>query len=114
MKPRADEVDRFVMLVDHQQKNTWIHLHCRGGKGRSTTFFAMYDMLKNAGTVSFDDIIQRQAAVTPHYDLSRIPQKYPELIPYYQARLTFLKQFYQFAQEKLQGYPGTWSTWIAT
>lgn len=112
MAPRIDDVDKFVSLVRSLPKDVWVHMHCRGGDGRSSTFLAMYDMLKNADTVSFNDIIKRQASVTPNYDLSQTDRKDPYLTPYYEARYKFLMHFYQYASASLNGYPGTWSEWI--
>ena len=112
MAPRDEEVDRFVSFARTIQPDEWIYLHCRGGDGRSTSFFAMFDMLKNADKVSFNDIIKRQASVSPYYDLSQVERKDPYLTKYYKIRLKFLKQFYQFARASLQGYSGNWSAWI--
>ena len=72
----------------------------------------MYEMLKNADKVSFNDIIKRQASVFPYYDLTQVERKSPELKPYYKARLIFLNHFYQFASASLLGYSGSWSDWI--
>ncbi len=112
MAPRDEETNRFVLLIKQLPKNTWLHIHCRGGSGRSTTVFAMYDMLKNADKVSFNDIIMRQASVSPFYDLSKIKRKDPDLTKYYQARFAFLRYFYQYANASLHGYTGDWFDWI--
>lgn len=112
MAPRDEDADRIVSLAKNLPDNVWVHMHCRGGDGRSTTVFAMYDMLKNADKVSFNDIIKRQASVFPYYDLSQIVRKDPGLTKYYKARLVFLNHFYQFASASIRGYPGNWSDWI--
>ncbi len=111
LAPNDFTADQFVALVDVQDNHTWFHIHCRGGDGRTTTFLAMYDMLKNANRVSFADILQRQAAVSPFYDLFQVQHSDPELTRYYKARLIFLQQFYRYSQAKLHGYRGTWSKW---
>jgi protein-tyrosine phosphatase len=110
--PNNSEVDRFFLLVKYLPSDTWLHLHCSGGKGRTTTFFAMYDMLKNANKISFIDIIKRQASVSPFYDLSTIVRNHPQFQQYYVQRLLFLKNFYLFSQDYLSGYSGTWSDWV--
>ncbi|VEG91443.1 phosphatase domain-containing putative toxin [Legionella spiritensis] len=109
--PQDDEVDKFVSLVNQLPQHHWLHIHCRGGKGRSTTFLAMYDMLKNADKASFNDILARQASIPPYYDLTQIVRNAPEYTVYYQERLTFLTYFYQFAQQRLNGYSGNWTQW---
>jgi hypothetical protein len=114
MAPRHQDVDRFVGLVDRMEKNTWLHIHCRAGNGRTTTFMAMYDMLKNADKASFDDIIRRQASVLPFYNLYDVDRDNPDLTKYYKKRLAFLRLFYQFADAHLKGYTGSWSAWAAS
>ncbi|MBI2786792.1 MAG: tyrosine protein phosphatase, partial [Legionella longbeachae] len=112
--PADAEVNAFVTLLQSSPKDTWFHIHCRGGKGRTTTFLVMYDMLKNADKVSFEEIIRRHASITPYYNLFEINRADPYLTPYYEERLAFLSRFYQFAQQVLKGYKGTWSTWRDT
>lgn len=111
MAPSDADTDTFVSLVKNTSSDTWLHLHCRGGEGRTTTFMAMYDMLKNADKVSFDEILKRQAALPPYYDLYKVNRRDPSLTVYYQQRLQFLKDFYQYAHAALQGYQGNWSDW---
>lgn len=114
MGPRDEEVDRYVALIDTLPKNTWLHLHCRGGKGRTTTFFAMTDMLYHADQDSFDAIIKRQGLVIPFYNLTKIDRRDPQMTAFYRARYDFLKKFYQFAQDRLKGFKGSWSQWVLT
>jgi hypothetical protein len=112
--PMDDDVDRFIDFLKTVKPNTWLHFHCRGGDGRTTTFMAMYDMLKNADRVSLEDIIARQKAVAPHYDLFKINHlDNPELVDHYTKRTAFIRKFYQFAQAYIQGYQGSWSSWKA-
>lgn len=107
-------VDQFVSRIDALPDDVWLHIHCRGGKGRTTSFLAMYDMLKNADKVSFDEIIQRQASIPPYYDLSCVNRGDPNLMPWYQQRLQFLREFYHYAQSRLSGQPIAWSEWKMT
>lgn len=111
MRPSDSEVDTFVNIVRNTPDKVWIHMHCHGGNGRATSFFAMFDMMKNADRVSFTDIIQRQASVKPYYDLSNIERKKSDMDKYYKERYQFLKHFYQFASDSLKGYQGSWSQW---
>lgn len=90
LTPRPSEVSAFVSLVKNIPLDTWIHLHCRAGKGRTTTFMVMYDILKNGDKVSFDDIIKRQSSVAPYTDFSR-PSKTDDE----RERYEFLKSFYE-------------------
>lgn len=112
LHPNGTEVNTFVNLVNQIDNKTWLHIHCRGGKGRSTTFFAMMDMLRNANRVSFTDIIKRQASVAPFYDLSDINRKDGENSKEYQERYIFLQHFYGFATDRLNGYAYSWTQWL--
>lgn len=109
--PHDVEVDEFLKIIHQLPKNTWLHVHCRGGKGRTTTILVMYDMIKNADKVSFDEIIARHASIQPFYNLSEISRTDPVLSPYYEQRIIFLKYFYEYAKQSLQGDTGTWSEW---
>lgn len=114
MAPRSSDVDKFIRLIDQLPEASWVHIHCRAGEGRTTTFMAMYDMLRNADQVSFDDIIKRQASLSPYYDLSQFNRKNSSLRDVYYVRYIFLKRFYHFANEKLKGNTQTWSQWDET
>lgn len=109
--PLPTEVDAFVDLVSSLPANSWLHIHCRGGKGRSITFMAMLDMLNNADKVTFDEIMARQAAIPPFYDLTQIVRDGSELTPYYFERLIFLGEFYDYALQRLAGNSQSWSEW---
>ncbi len=100
LAPRPEQVKKFVELVDSLPQNAWIHVHCSAGKGRSTTFMAMYDMLKNAKSVSFEDIIQRQAAYFPYYNLANVERTDPKRADASKKRYEFLKSFYQFSRNR--------------
>ncbi|KTD10952.1 tyrosine phosphatase II superfamily protein [Legionella gratiana] len=113
MAPGDSEVDAFLTIIKNASKDAWFHIHCRGGKGRTTTFLVMYDMLKNANKVSFDDIIARHASIPPYYNLFEVNRADPYLTPYYEQRIIFLSRFYRFAQQFLKGYPESWSEWNA-
>lgn len=114
MAPESLEVDAFITLIKSIPKDTWLHIHCRGGKGRTTTFLVMYDMLKNADKVTFAEIIARHASVPPYYNLFEVNRDKSFLTPYYKERIIFLFDFYQFAQKYLKGYQGTWQEWQST
>ncbi|MEO5968710.1 MAG: hypothetical protein ABIQ95_02180, partial [Bdellovibrionia bacterium] len=59
-RPSDAEVDRFLSQVKALDPKTWIHFHCAAGRGRTTTFLALYDMFKNYSKISFSEIIERQ------------------------------------------------------
>lgn len=47
--PTPDAVNTFLdLILSLKPEQTWIHFHCHGGDGRTTTFMAMYDMFCKA------------------------------------------------------------------
>jgi len=109
--PQDTIVDAYVTLVHKQKIDEWIHLHCHGGKGRTSTFLVMYDMLLNAPRVSYDEIMQRHQAIPPFYNLRKKREANKARIACYDLRTRFTKLFYDYAQ---QGAPKgqRWSQWI--
>jgi protein-tyrosine phosphatase len=111
LRPDDAAVEAFVQLIDKLPEKVWIHFHCRGGKGRTTTFMAMYDMLRNSNKVSIEDILARQAALDPKYNLTETKPESPRTT-YYQERYQFLQAFYQYTQERdRSGVRVPWSLW---
>ncbi len=77
--PDQASVVKFVNFAKTIPDNTWLYFHCRAGRGRTTTFMSMYDMMKNAKQVTFDEIMDRQLALGGA-DLRDLPEgnfKYP-------------------------------------
>lgn len=111
MRPIDSEVDRFITLFRHLPKDSWVHFHCKGGSGRTTTFMIMADMMKNARKVSFDDIITRQWLIGKIHlaDCSKPDNQYEEE---YSDRLDFLKEFYSYCQANIDQFKTSWSDWL--
>ena len=57
--PAPEVVDEFITFVVTLPENSWLHFHCQAGHGRTTTFLAMYDIMKNSD-VSLEEICRRQ------------------------------------------------------
>jgi hypothetical protein len=97
--PRVETVHRFLDLVrqlDEAAEPSWLHFHCHGGDGRTTTFLVMYDSLRNAHQVGFDEIVRRQALIGP-YDLAAIKPGWKK--PWAEERLRFARRFYDYVRE---------------
>lgn len=111
-RPGDDEVDRFITFVNSQTNEIWLHFHCRGGVGRTTTFMLMYDMMRNAKRVGLSDILERHR-LSGGRDMYRMdPQrdgyKYAPAV----ERLAFLQQFYQYCADDQDGFETSWSEWL--
>lgn len=111
LRPEDQTVEQFLLLVKNLPAETWLHFHCAAGKGRASTFFVMYDMIRNAKNVSFDDIIKRQGMIGGK-DLSE-PEEDEWKKSYMAERLIFLQNFYKFCLEE-NPEQKSWSQWNAS
>ena len=113
VRPRDEEVDRFVDFELTLKPGVWLHFHCRGGDGRTTTFLAMHDIIHNAPKVSVDDILMRQ------YLLGGVPLTQPGdstsfKYPFAVERAEFLRNFYLYVRAaKPVRFKLSWSAWVA-
>ncbi|WP_281203379.1 type III secretion system effector XopH [Ralstonia solanacearum] len=111
--PRREDVDAFVEMERGMAAHEKLHVHCGVGQGRTGIFIAMHDMLHNAVTVSFDDIVQRQLAFNPgraldfHKDVTHEGRS-----DFRHDRLEFISLFYAYAKMNPKGTPQRWSEWL--
>jgi hypothetical protein len=73
--PSDAALDELRTVANKVTPNDWVHFHCHGGDGRTTTFLAMYDMWcwKKAnypGYLSLEGFACRQYKLAPHYCLN--------------------------------------------
>jgi len=107
-----EEVDQLVTFWENRSPDTWVHVHCNAGGGRSTTALVLFDMLENATTVKFDDIVDRQDELGGN-DLLSVRSE-PKWRHDAQAqRAEFIRRFYQYAREHPRGQGEAWSSWAA-
>jgi protein-tyrosine phosphatase len=103
-RPTDDMVDRFVTFVHGLPANAWLHFHCHGGDGRTTTFMALYDMIRNAQNVSLDDIVARQSLIGQYHLFNGKSEVFT-------LRKAFIKAFYSYVKEG--GYAAmSWTEWV--
>lgn len=109
-RPTDQVVDQFVQLIVSLPPETWIHFHCRAGKGRTTTFLTMYDMMLNASHVSLESILTRHKLIGGT-DLFKIhePTHYKHELAI--TRLEFVKKFYLYCQQ-VPDFTLSWSEWL--
>lgn len=108
LRPTDLAVEQFVTFIDTLNPETWIHFHCSAGRGRTTTFMAMYDMMQNANDVSFKDILVRQCLIGGT-DLAHHPDINSWKYPYGVERLQFLRRFYEFCKTRSQEGKKNWT-----
>jgi protein-tyrosine phosphatase len=111
-RPSDAEVDRFIEAVRTMPPGGWAHFHCRAGKGRTTTFLVLYDMLRNAGRVSLKDIVDRQSVLAGDYDLLKPEGESGWKAAVFADRAAFVRAFYRYARANPGGSPMLWSDWL--
>ena len=111
-KPVNEDVDRFIEFVNSLENDTWLHFHCHAGDGRTTTFLAMYDMMRNAEKVSLNDILQRQYLLGG-IDLAK-DDDYPDFDKKYAIERTkFLGDFYEYCRNNPDNYKTSYTEWLS-
>ena len=108
-------IDAFVDLVKKMPAGTWMHFHCQAGKGRTTSFMAMYDMMKNP-SVPLKDILYRQYLLGGAY-LAYDPTTQHAATGWedadYHHKTEMIAKFYDYVQQNHgNGYAVPWSTWL--
>ncbi|MDF2867998.1 MAG: hopD2 1 [Gammaproteobacteria bacterium] len=108
--PDALQVDKFIELVRGLSKNVVLYFHCRGGKGRTTTFMSLYDIMHYAKQMSLPAIIARQRALGGS-DLAKIPETASYKHELVKQRWAFLQQFYNYCLANEDNFATAWSSW---
>ena len=111
-RPLDDEVDRFIRAIRALPENGWAHFHCEAGRGRTTTFMVLYDMLRNATRVSLEDLARRQQLLGYDYDVLRPADSGDWRAPYTDDRIAFIRASYEYARANPGGRPQLWSEWL--
>ncbi|MDP3371832.1 MAG: hypothetical protein Q8S21_02955 [Candidatus Paracaedibacteraceae bacterium] len=71
--PDKAAIEIFVKMVRDLPKGTWLHIHCRGGEGRTTTFLSILEMLRMPHH-SLYDILTKQHKIGGK-DLLQVPEE---------------------------------------
>lgn len=109
-RPTDETVDEFIKFINSKPKDMWLHFHCKDGMGRTTTFLAMYDMIKNSKDVSLEDIIDRQYNLGGKNLLSTNAE-FNEDPKEIQDRILFIKNFYNYTKTNNDNFKTTWNEW---
>ena len=109
--PCASSVEAFIHLVQTLPSTSWLHFHCRGGSGRSSTFLLMYDIIKNGKNVPLADLMQRQITLGGK-DLDKENKKSAFLNKGAEDRQQFIHHFYKYVTARDGLGHHTWSQWL--
>ena len=103
----------MIALYRRLPKDSWLHFHCEAGKGRTTAFMAMYDMMRNP-QLPMETILERQHAIggnIVNYEGNGTNQWKN---PYYKEKAKMIKAFYEYVQQNHKtGYHMKWSEWLS-
>jgi hypothetical protein len=109
-RPSNEVIDQFVDMVKSMRGDQWLHFHCRAGKGRTTTFLTLLDIMKNARQVSLNDILMRQQFIGGS-NLNDINNKMGEKKRAAEERIELVRKFYLYSQQ-VPDFKISWSKWI--
>lgn len=112
-RPEDETVDRFISFIQCRPREGWLHFHCLGGSGRTTTFLIMLDMMRHAGDISCGDILHRHKQLGGR-DMFAIVTGNPSLVQSGLERLRFIHAFYDYCLDAAAGgFRLPWSAWQA-
>lgn len=109
-RPSDEVVDQFIEYVKCLPEDQWVHFHCRAGKGRTTTFMTLLDIMKNGKQVEFKDIVGRQKLIGGS-DLTSVKKQDGEKERAANERFEFVKKFYLYCQQ-VPDFKMSWSEWV--
>lgn len=109
-RPSNEVVDRFIRwLRSVDEEKVWIHFHCECGKGRTTTFMAMIDMMMYGSELTFDEILNRQTVIGGS-DLKKTESTNQLKHGWKVERFEFIKNYYRYCCE-VDWTRTLWSEW---
>ncbi|HEY4396755.1 MAG TPA: hypothetical protein VGO28_03710 [Acidimicrobiia bacterium] len=112
-QPFTDEqVDQLVAFWQSRPADSWVHVHCAAGDGRTTQALALFDILQNANAASLKRIVDRQQGAGGIDVLAAKPTprwRHDSEV----ARGRLVRRFYAYAKEHPGGQGETWSSWSA-
>ncbi len=118
--PTSEQADEFIQLFKKMKTYPeWphLHIHCMAGRGRTTTFQVMYDLLrnsKNSQIRSLNEVLDRHRFAYDRYegiDLTQTIKEDPNQTQWAKERLDFLKLFFRYTRDR-PDFEISFSEWI--
>jgi predicted protein tyrosine phosphatase len=97
--PEAKEFSRMINFIKNLSEDKKIYVHCAGGRGRTTMFLVILDILKNGTKVELEEIFKRQNKLGGA-KLDEISKEEAWSKKLATERLKILKDFYRVTAEK--------------
>lgn len=92
-KPDADEFKNIISFIKKLPPQQKVYVHCAAGKGRTTTFLTLLDIVKNGKNTSLENIFKRQAKIGGA-TLNKIDEESEWRTELAQERLKMIEDFY--------------------
>jgi hypothetical protein len=114
-KPEHSDVDSFIEFVTANiTPHDWLHLHCRGGRGRASTYLTLLFIMFNAERMPLEDILLYQQEIGG----INLAKAYTEERKLWKndlanLRYEFIKDFYRYSKDPHGLGAQSWSTWVA-
>ncbi len=112
VRPSDSDMDSFIAEVRKLPAKPWIHMSCRTGRGRTTLMMLLYDILLNAKSDKFDDIVKRNIELSQDPDLLLVGDDKNWRYPFQVELNEFVREFYNYASLHPRGEVQTWSDWV--
>jgi len=97
--PEAKEFSRMINFIKNLSEDKKIYVHCAGGRGRTTMFLVILDIIKNGKKVELEEIFKRQNKLGGAR-LDEISKEEAWSKKLATERLKMLKDFYRVTTEK--------------
>ena len=111
--PRS--IDDFIAFVRTLPEDTWLHVHCQGGVGRTNMYLVFYDFLRNPD-VPEKDVIYRhfnQGGNFMYYKGDK-PNEEAYKVPLAQEKAEMIPLVYKYIQDQQpKGFKRSWAQWKA-
>ena len=110
-----ESIDEFIAFVRNLPEDTWLHVHCQGGVGRTNMYLVFYDFLRNPD-VPEKDVVYRhfnQGGNFMYYKGDK-PNEEAYKVPLAQEKAEMIPLVYKYIQEQQpKGFKLTWTQWKA-
>jgi protein tyrosine phosphatase len=108
--PTDQTVDEFIQFTQSLKPSTWLHFHCRGGRGRTSTFMLMYAIMRIDEKVTLDELNNSLSKDSMNLLVSSHTQRDLWKDKYTQERIQFIQLFYDYIHDPTGFQAGvTWS-----
>ncbi|OJT24829.1 hypothetical protein BO221_10485 [Archangium sp. Cb G35] len=111
LRPEDAVLERFVHFLRDLRGEAHLHFHCRGGKGRTSLFLTLLEVLCNARDEELEAILDRQQRLND-YDLRKVPAADSYKAAFAPERLELLRRFHLYARANPGGGPQSWTQWL--